>query len=342
MSIVVKQRPSSASAAQLFSPIPACFRRPRSSISDESKDVPSSTSTSVYATDFGACVLTWTRTLLGRTLRIQLQDKRFNIDYTLKIRSKPFLFWRNEGAKVFEEVQILWDFGRCRFGSETEPETGFYLAVVVGGEVVVFVGDMVKSAHARLRLGCGKEKRTKQRLVFKKEHVNGTRFFRATAAVGGGRKVRILIEHFYSGRDSGLRFSFNGFCVMEIENLVWKFRGNEQIEFEGVAVNVSWDVHGWLFTTASTKKKKEAAEASGVFVFDFEKVGVDCCDVGLKEEGRNVWERMRRSEILSLSSISSSGSSWGSSSSVMDWYSVEEKEMECGGGFSLVVYATKS
>uniref|UniRef100_A0A7N0URI3 DUF868 family protein n=1 Tax=Kalanchoe fedtschenkoi TaxID=63787 RepID=A0A7N0URI3_KALFE len=322
MSIVAKQ--SSTSAIHHFSAIPACLRRPI----EAAADAPSTTSTSVYATDFGACVLTWTRTLLGRTLRIQLQGGAC-LDHTVKIRSKPFLLWLNRGSKAADRVRILWDFARCRFGSETEPEAGFYVAVVVGGEVAVLVGDMAKAAYGRLRLGCGDGKR-RQRLVLKNEHVHSTRFYRATAAIGDGKKVRILIEHFYTGRDSGLRFSFNGLRALEVDRLVWKFRGSERVEFDGAVVSVLWDVHGWLFEERNRKKRRRGAEggdACGVFVFDFRKVA-------------GAGER----ESVSLSSISSSGSSRGSSASAVDWWSVGEREMECcggGGGFSLVVYASK-
>uniref|UniRef100_A0A7N0TCD9 Uncharacterized protein n=1 Tax=Kalanchoe fedtschenkoi TaxID=63787 RepID=A0A7N0TCD9_KALFE len=331
MSIVVKQRPTTSPSTHhhhYFSPIPACFRRSISEKRESPVDAPPATSTSVYATDFGACVLTWTRTLLGRTLRIQLQgdEHRCSVDHTIKIRSNPLLFWRSQGSKTVEGVQILWDFGRGGFGSGTEPEAEFYLAVLVSGEVAVLVGDVAKAEQGRLKLGSRSGKR-KQRLVLRKEHVSGTRFYRATATIGGGKKVRILIEHF----DTGLRFSFNGFRALEVERLVWKFRGKDQVEVDGVVVSVSWDVHGWLFGEAGRKKKRgEGGDACGVFVFDFEKVVVGGED------------RMGRSESVSLSSISSSGSSWGSSNSVLDWWSVEEKEMECGGGgFSLVVYASK-
>lgn len=267
-----------------------------------------------------------------------------------------------------EEVQIFWDFRRCRFGSETEAESGFYLAVAVGGDLALLIGDSAKSVYNRLRLekAGNKKRKKKQRLVLRKEHVSGTRFFRASAPAvktDGRNKVSILIEHFYSGRDSGLRISFNGACVLEIEHLVWKFRGSEQVDYEGVCVNVSWDVYGWLFcsNSSSEKNKKQhikdvttttaiEANGSGVIVFDFEKV------LGLENDEEesedvknvNVWEKMRKSEMSlwsSLSSISSSRSSLGSTSSVMDWWSTEEMEMGCGGGgggFSLVVYATKS
>lgn len=137
-----------------------------------------------------------------------------------------------------------------------------------------------------------------------------------------------------------------------MKHLRWKFRGNERIEFEGVPVQVSWDVYNWLFD--------DVVDGHAVFMFRFEKKGFeegDSVSVGgdLSSKGMVLWQpfglemekglerkKMKKSllKTRSSSSSSSSASSRGSSS-VMEWASNEESELQRSPGFSLLIYAWK-
>jgi len=37
---------------------------------------------------------------------------------------------------------------------------------------------------------------------------------------------------------------------MQVKRLRWKFRGNDTILVDGLAIEVFWDVHNWLFGTS--------------------------------------------------------------------------------------------
>lgn len=114
----------------------------------------------------------------------------------------------------------------------------------------------------------------------------------------------------------------------------WKFRGNERVKVDGVHVQISWDLHSFLF-------EKNNADAHAIFMFKFEEdeeeaTGehrnlVGLWNLGVCEVGKS-W---------SSSSVSSSACSFGGSSSVLEWSSVEENELVVPIGFSLLVYASK-
>ena len=130
--------------------------------------------------------------------------------------------------------------------------------------------------------------------------------------------------------------------VLQVKRLKWKFRGNERVEVDGVSIQISWDVYNWLF-------EKENSDEHAIFMFKFEEED---------EEDRNLtnswtppqnwnsgiggsFELGKSGKSFSSSSASSSVGSFGGSSSVMDWSSLEENELIVPVGFSLLVYAWK-
>lgn len=137
-----------------------------------------------------------------------------------------------------------------------------------------------------------------------------------------------------------------------MKHLRWKFRGNEKIEFEGVPVQVSWDIYNWLFD--------DVVDGHAVFMFRFEKKGfeeAESVSIGgdLNSKAMVLWQpfglemmkglegkKMKRSLLKTMSSSSSSSSvSSRGSSSVMEWATMEENELQSSPGFSLLIYAWK-
>lgn len=150
------------------------------------------------------------------------------------------------------------------------------------------------------------------------------------------------------GRDhSKLCFSVDGEKVLQIKRLKWKFRGNERVEIHGVPVQISWDVYNWLFV-------KDNSDGHAIFMFKFEEEDEEELHQRGKEKGlMNLWTqhnmnlggyefgKMGKSWSSSSVSMASSGGSFGGSSSVLEWSSVEENELVVPVGFSLLVYAWK-
>ncbi|XVE71241.1 hypothetical protein DITRI_Ditri10aG0134900 [Diplodiscus trichospermus] len=335
--------------------------------------------TSLYHTNLGLFSLTWSRTFLGHSLHLHLHPfshcspcSPLSLPTSLSFSTlhfhlhiKPFIFWKKHGYKKLSSatvpnVRVFWDLSRAKFGSGPEPESGFYIAVLVDGEMMLLVGDSIKEAYARTR---AQKPGRGQALVLRREHVFGNKVYTTKARFGG--KSREISIDCRVNEDAKLCFSVDKNRVLQIKRLKWKFRGNERIEVDGVSIQVSWDVYNWLFD-------QDVNNGHAVFMFKFENEGSEVLEehqqngdeevVGPFNEKNGVvlwqqnscnfgmngieWKKMRKSLLRtarssSSSSISMSSASSGGSSSIMEWASVEESELSAPTGFSLFVYAWK-
>lgn len=253
------------------------------------------------------------------------------------------MFWTKYGSKKLDSnARILWDLSKARFGSGPEPHSGFYIAVVVDNEMTLLVGDSTEEAYAKSK---AQKPESPQALILKREHVIAKKIY-TTKARFGGKMREIQIDCGYND-DTRLSFSVDNQKVLQIKRLKWKFRGNERIEVDGVPVQISWDVYNWLF-------EKDNDDGRAVFMFRFEEEEKEKEANSLSEKNamalcaqqswsyglsRVEWRKMRKSLSSSSISMSSAGSSGGSS--VMEWATTEESELDGPSGFSLVVYAWK-
>ncbi|XP_022729886.1 uncharacterized protein LOC111284975 [Durio zibethinus] len=336
--------------------------------------------TSLYHTNLGLFSLTWSRTFLGHSLHLHLHPSSHYSPSTplclpaslsfstlhFHLHIKPFIFWKKHGYKKLSSttvpnVQVFWDLSRAKFGSGPEPDSGFYIAVVVDGELTLLVGDSIKEAYARTR---AQRPGRSQALVLRREHVFGNKVYNTKARFGG--KSREISIYCRINEDAKLCFSVDNERVLQIKRLKWKFRGNETIEVDGVSIQVSWDVYNWLFD-------QDLNNGHAVFVFKFENEGSEILERDDQQRGAEevvgpfsekngvvLWQQspcsfgmngvewkktrkglLRTARSSSSSSISMSSASSGGSSSVMEWASVEESELSAPTGFSLLVYAWK-
>ncbi|CAK7353872.1 unnamed protein product [Dovyalis caffra] len=390
------------------SPFPSCFRPSTTSTDIHSLPPPtpppnsgnSNLTTCLYQTDLGLFSLTWSSSFLGHSLHLNLHPIDYNTSYcspvslsnplslstiSFHLNIKPFFFWKKHGSKklhvIHQEantrtprIQIFWDLSRAKFGSRPEPQSGFYIAVVVEREMVLLVGDLTKEAFAKTK--ALKQERA-QVLVLRREHVFGNRVY-TTRARFGGKNREISIDCSVNN-DARLCFSVDNKRVLQIKRLKWKFRGNERIEVDGVPIQVSWDVYNWLFDDINNDhavfmfrfesnldpkeeeavvQKQEPSEAYGGHQQQEEINEKNDNNVVLWQQNSSIstasfgispieWRKMRKSLMRtaarssSSSSISMSSASSGGSSSVMEWASSSEESELCGGpiGFSLLVYA---
>ncbi|XWS70479.1 hypothetical protein CRYUN_Cryun03dG0051600 [Craigia yunnanensis] len=374
---------------QHSSSLPSCFR-PSSTADNNHIEPPpppppqtageTNLATSLYHTNLGLFSLTWSRTFLGHSLHLHLHPSShyspsspLSLPTSLSFSTlhfhlhvKPFIFWKKRGYKKLSSanvpnVQVFWDLSKAKFGSGPEPDSGFYIAVVVDGEMTLLVGDSTKEAYARTRT---QKPGRSQALVLRREHLFGNKVYNTKARFGG--KSREISIYCKVNKDAKLLFSVDNRRVLQIKRLKWKFRGNERIEVDGVSIQVSWDVYNWLFD-------QDLNNGHAVFMFKFENGGSEILEgehqqdgaegvVGSFNEKNGVvlwqpssrsfgmngieWKKIRKSllrtaRISSSSSISMSSASSGSSSSVMEWASVEESELSAPTGFSLLVFAWK-
>ncbi|KAG6698174.1 hypothetical protein I3842_08G007400 [Carya illinoinensis] len=342
------------------SSFPSCFR-PSTINKDNQRSPPipaghpNLATCSLYHTPLGLFSLTWSRSLLGHSLHLDLlhrhhhpfdsPDPSLPSQFSFHLHLKPFFFWKKHGTKKLNSnTQIFWDLTKSKFGSGPEPHSGFYIAVVVENEMTLLVGDCTKQAYAKTK---ARKPNSAQVLVLKREHVVANKIY-TTRARFGGRMRDIKIDCGYDD-DTRLCFSVDNKKVLQIKRLKWKFRGNERIEVDGVPVHISWDVHNWLF-------EKDNEDGRAVFMFRFEEEEEqeekDKEANSLNEKnGMALWEQQswgyglsrvewRKSLSSSSTSMSSSAGSSGGSS-VLEWANAEETELGGPSGFSLVVYAWK-
>ncbi|CAN6277880.1 unnamed protein product [Urochloa humidicola] len=183
---------------------------------------------------------------------------------THKVELKPWPFWIKKGSKALdvgggERVDVFWDLRGAKFaaaagggGGSPEPAAGYYVAVVSGDEVVLLLGDGKKDAYKRTRSRPSLEDAV---LVCRRESVFGRRSFAARARLDarrGGKEHDIVVECSPAaagggGRDPEMWVTVDGFVLLHVKNLQWKFRGNETVLVDNAPVQVIWDVHDWLF-----------------------------------------------------------------------------------------------
>ncbi|VAI18041.1 unnamed protein product [Triticum turgidum subsp. durum] len=387
--------------------IPAFFRASPAAASGSGAGAGPSLATSVYETRLGLAALSWSRAAFGLSLRAVLRvgalassssasdygcyddGPEFDEEATIAVRVRPWLFWRRRGSKRFHvhdrRIDLAWDLTRARFASpgSPEPSSGYFVAVVVDGEMAVVAGDMAEEAYRKTKAqrptGPGHV------LVSRREHVSmrdgghGRGHKTCVKVRGKEREISLDLVSRGHGKDRemdkekdkaevGLSVSVDGERVLHIRRLRWKFRGSEKVDLGGGdRVQVSWDLHNWLFsarepalTDAASVLAAASPPAHAVFVFRFE-LGDTAAGVlsgYLGRWGRGDWSetssngenrrkrgqarRLAKASSSSSASIASSSASWASSSTVMDWASPEEAELHRGDGFSLLVYAWKS
>ncbi|XP_052165236.1 uncharacterized protein LOC127782196 [Oryza glaberrima] len=404
------------------SAIAACFRcAPSAAAAASAASGPAgpSLATSVYETHLGLAALSWTRTSLGLSLRAVLRLSSpataasvgtcFDEDAdeeTLAFRVRPWLLWRRRGTRRFRaagdrRVDLAWDLTRARFpgSGSPEPSSGFFVAVVVDGEMVLAAGDLSDAAYRRTR--ARRPAGPRPVLLSRREHVamrdagRGGRGHRSWVTVRGKeREISVDLMSRGRGRDTGssgsssrekdradvgLSVSIDGERVLHVRRLRWKFRGSERVDLGGGdRVQLSWDLHNWLFPQREPPPADAAAHAHAhaVFVFRFDLGGggeeasehakalcdkaprrdaagilrgyfarwgqKDWSETGSERRKRGRGRRLAKASSSSSASVASSTASWASGSTVMDWASPEEAEMQRGDGFSLLIYAWKS
>ncbi|CAN1168192.1 hypothetical protein LINPERPRIM_LOCUS19082, partial [Linum perenne] len=146
------------------------------------------------------------------------------------LQINPFLFWKKHGSKTLTNPDdaspgphIFWDLSRAKFSSGPEPQSEFYIAVVVNGEIVLLVGDLTKEAFGKTKSIRPHERI--QSMVLRREQVFGNKVYTTKARFGGGNR-HISIDCSVGG-DARLSFSVDNKKVLQIKRLKWKFRGNE-------------------------------------------------------------------------------------------------------------------
>jgi hypothetical protein len=188
---------------------------------------------------------------MGQGLSVGIDDSANHC--LCKVDIKPWLFSKRKGSKSLEayscKIDIYWDLSSAKFGSGPEPSEGFYVAVVVDRQMALLLGDMRKEAFKKTGATPIPSNTV---FVAKREHVFGKKAFRTKAQFCDNGQIHdLVIECDTIGvSDPCLLLRVDCKTVMQVKQLRWKFRGNHTILVDGLAVELFWDVHNWLFGTS--------------------------------------------------------------------------------------------
>ncbi|XP_031091178.1 uncharacterized protein LOC115996177 [Ipomoea triloba] len=229
------------------------------------KNVQSSV-TCVYQTHIGGywrnATVVWCKNVTNHSLSVSVDSVETEDHSTCKVDLKPWQFWTKRGYKTMEvdgnRLEAYWDFRSAKFSGGPEPVSDFYVALVSDQEMVLFLGDYKKKAYKRTK---SRPPLVEAALFYKKEHVFGKKSFTSRAKFDRTKKdSEIVVESSAWGpRDPEMWISIDGIVLIHIQNLQWKFRGNQTVTVNKVPVQVFWDVHDWLFRTSGS--------THGLFIF---------------------------------------------------------------------------
>lgn len=196
----------------------------------------------------------WCKSLINHTLTVSVEKPNSTDNtFTCKVELKPWPFWSKKGFKSFEmdgqRIDVFWDLRSAKFSGGPEPAGGYYVALVCNEEVALLLGDCKKEAYKRTKSRPSLEDAT---IICKRENVFGKKCFSSRARFDERRKEHdIVVENSISGpKDPEMWISIDGVVLIHVNNLQWKFRGNETVIVEQVPVQVFWDVHAWLFSSS--------------------------------------------------------------------------------------------
>jgi hypothetical protein len=210
----------------------------------------------------------WSKSLINQSFTISIDRPGAGAGdgdgpVTHKVELKPWPFWSKKGGKALDvgggdRVDMFWDLRSAKFaaGSSPEPAGGYYVALVSNDEVVLLLGDGKKDAYKRTKARPSLEDAV---LVCRRESVFGRRSFAARARLDARRSKEheIVIEYALaaagSNRDPEMWITVDGFVLLHVKSLQWKFRGNETLLVDQAPVQVIWDVHDWLFAGPGTQ-----------------------------------------------------------------------------------------
>ncbi|GJN03044.1 hypothetical protein PR202_ga20447 [Eleusine coracana subsp. coracana] len=179
----------------------------------------------------------------------------------------PATCTRRRGSGTFTAgscvVGVFWDFAAARYDANTnggpEPSSGFYVAVVADAEFVLLLGDLSRGYAERLHGGipvAAAVARRRERFVGCGRWSTRARF----SERGAEHEIGVALD----GDGEGW-VAVDGRRVVQLRRLRWNFRGSHTIFVDGGApVDMTWDLHGWLFQTDATSCAMFTFQARGV------------------------------------------------------------------------------
>ncbi|XP_010505194.1 PREDICTED: uncharacterized protein LOC104782067 [Camelina sativa] len=170
-------------------------------------------------------------------------------------------------------AEIFWDLSEAEHGNNNGPEpTGrFFVVVVINSDTTLKIGDV----DHRGREGTSPSSSSSWR-VSRTERFSGTCWLTTKAQFSDvGTKHEIQIQCGGSGGEEGYLWKLNSPETMSVyvdkrkvfavKKLKWNFRGNQTMFFDGMLIDMMWDLHDWFYketTTATTSSSTSSSSSS--------------------------------------------------------------------------------
>ncbi|CAG7874428.1 unnamed protein product [Brassica rapa] len=199
--------------------------------------------------------LTWSDNL---TVVISTQTKSYSV--SLK---KPKGSRNSTSSSGSLNAEILWDLTEAEYDNNgPEPTRRFSVAVVVNSEITLRVGDVRDTSSWR---------------VSRTERFSGTCWLSTKAKFSdAGAKHEIQIQCGGGGGGSGGEEGYlwklkrpetmsvwvHKKKVFEVKKLKWNFRGNQTMFFDGMLIDMMWDLHDWFFREPASLSSTSSSSSS--------------------------------------------------------------------------------
>ncbi|CAL5032298.1 unnamed protein product [Urochloa decumbens] len=207
--------------------------------------------------------VTWSRAPDGPALSVAVHESAARHRAT----ATPRHLHRKKGSGTFTAgscvVGVFWDYAAARYASASgpEPASGFYVAVVADAEFVLLLGDLshgyVERLHGGIPIAPSRVARRRERFV------GGCGCWSTRARfseAGAEHEVAVVM---LDGDGAEAWVTVDGRKVAQLRRLRWNFRGSHTIFLDGGApVDVTWDLHGWLFHAGAGAGVPPLASAS--------------------------------------------------------------------------------
>ncbi|KAI5015413.1 hypothetical protein ZWY2020_056803 [Hordeum vulgare] len=210
--------------------------------------------------------VTWARSQDGPALSVAVHDAAAASRHQRAggaAAAAPRHLHRRKGSGTFTAgscvVGVFWDYAAARYGAGPEPVSGFYVAVVADAEFVLLLGDMsrgyVERLHGGIPVAESRMARRRERFVGCGCWSTKARFLES----GAEHEIGVGLEG-----DTEAWVTVDGRKVVQLRRLRWNFRGSHTLILDGGAsVDMTWDLHGWLFHAIDPS----ASSSSAVFTF---------------------------------------------------------------------------
>lgn len=206
------------------------------------------------AGEYRLIFVTWFKTLMGQGLSVHVDDPGCQL--TCNVDMKPWLFWKKQGCKRFEIgeliVEVMWDLSSAKYGSSPEPHKCYFVAIVCDQNLVLLLGDMQREALKKLH---AEQTAVQATLLSRREHVSGKHLYTTRAQLFESGSIHDIVIECHTGteKEPCLSICVDKQVVVQVKQLMWKFRGNQTIHIDGLPIEVFWDVHNWLFNTSDSR-----------------------------------------------------------------------------------------